>query len=379
MSLVVFPFKEERADVVVQNIKTAALHPRTRHVLAVAHRREATFDAVRAAIPEIRRVSGTDTTLVVQDRMGTRRSGKGDGMNTGLKFLIDKTSLPRIHFYDADITNFTGEWITKAEAAADRGFDVVRHNYPRARCDGMITWMVTRVGFALLWPHSALADVNQPLGGELLLSRDTAQRLLGVAEVIEQSDWGIDTAYSFTSARLGLDVYEVYVPAGKEHKLYHSLADLRTMLIECFTTIQALQNEVVGTRGCHEAEAPQAAPRSVTEQLGFDVESTLGLLMRNWTPEQDRLLRAHFPQVSGQMAVNRERPSFTFMDETAWREVYGSLLASFVRGDPEWEELLFKLWSARVLSYTTRVAARGYDYSRRYLEQTIDLYRGGCT
>jgi mannosylglycerate synthase len=374
VSLVVFPFKEERADVVIRNIRTAAMHPRIRHVLAVAERREATFNAVSTAIPEIERASGTAVGLVVQDRLGVQRSGKGDGMNTGLRFFVSKTALPRMHFYDADITNFTDEWITRAEAAADRGFDVVRHNYPRARCDAMITWMITRVGFALLWPESDLVKINQPLGGELLFSRDAAELMLGEPQVTAQSDWGIDTIYTFTSARLGLGVYELYMQAGKQHALYQSLGDLRTMLIECFATVQALQLLDVRTGGSHVAEGPQPVPLSLSEQIGFDIESTLHLLMQNWTPEQERLLRVHFPRVWRQMVLNRTRPSFSFMDETIWYQVYRSLLVSFIRGDAEWEELLFKLWTARVLSYTTRVAARGHDFSREYLERTIKAY-----
>lgn len=375
MSLVVFPFKEERADVVVANMRTASLHPRIQHVLAVAERRATTFHAVEAAIPAIRRESNTCISLIVQDRLGTQRSGKGDAMNTGLKFLESETLLRRVHFYDADITNFSGEWITKAEVAADRGFDVVRHNYPRARCDAMITWMITRVGLALLWPRSTLAQLNQPLGGEVLLSRDVAKRMLNDARVIRQSDWGIDTALSVAFARHGLNVYEVYMPLGKQHKLYDSLADLRTMLCECFATIQALQHEYIDSGGSHDAEASQLAPRPITERIGFDVELTLNRLMQNWTPVQDNYLRTHLPLVSRDMMTNRRRPSFSFMDEATWGQLYASLLASFVPRDAEWEELLFKLWAARVLAYTTTVALRGYEHSRRYLEQTIDLYR----
>ncbi|MFF5182131.1 mannosylglycerate synthase domain-containing protein [Micromonospora sp. NPDC000316] len=375
MSLIVFPFKEERADVVVGNIKTAAHHPRTRQILAVAESRGSTYSSVESAIPEIGRISGTDIVLVVQDRIGVQRSGKGDAMNTGLKFLVSKTSLSHIHFYDADITNFSGEWITKAGVVADQGFDVVRHNYPRARCDAMITWMITRVGFALLWPKSSLATINQPLGGEVILTREVAERMLGDARVVERSDWGIDTAYTFASAKLGFSVYEIYVPTGKQHKLYDSLADLRTMLIECFATLQALKGETLEIRGTHYAEEAAVAPRSVTEKIGFDVESTLSLLMANWTPTQVALLQEHFPQIFNQMELNLSRPSFGFMDESVWGDVYASLLASFVRGDADWEELLFKLWSARVLYYTTKVALCGYEYGRRYLERTIDQYR----
>ena len=68
-------------------------------------------------------------------------------MNTALRRAA-ATGFERVHFYDADIINFDNMWIDGAEEAADKGYDIVRHRFPRASTDAMITWMVTRPSLA---------------------------------------------------------------------------------------------------------------------------------------------------------------------------------------------------------------------------------------
>lgn len=134
-------------------------------------------------------------------------------MNTALEIFIDhKPSLQRIHFYDADIESFSETWISKAEDAADLDYDVVRHYFPRSSTDAQVTWQITRVGFNLLWPHSTLAWIQQPLGGELLMSRGAVEVFLNSDKVMGRSDWGIDTMYTFLAVKSGLSVCEIYVP-----------------------------------------------------------------------------------------------------------------------------------------------------------------------
>ena len=68
--------------------------------------------------PALKRETRKPVELILQDRIGDKRPGKGDGMNTALRYFLEKTDLDRIHFYDADITSFNEEWMTKAEEAA---------------------------------------------------------------------------------------------------------------------------------------------------------------------------------------------------------------------------------------------------------------------
>ncbi len=374
MSLVVFPFKEEDPEVLLASVKVALAHPRVKEVLCVGASEDHCFRAVSAAAPELTRTYGKPVGIIVQERIGEMRPGKGDGMNTGLKYFLEETDHRRLHFYDADIVSFSEEWITKAEEAADEGYQVVRHYFPRSSTDAMITWMITRTGFALLWPRSALPWIEQPLGGELLLTREAAEKLFADPRVRRQSDWGIDTLYTFAMVAHGLSIAEIYIDAGKLHKLYGALTDLKTMLIECFSAVQGLKGEAVPEGTMHHIEYPGPVRQEMKERIGYDFERTLWLLRENWTDRQVELLALFPREVREGLLTSRQYPRFSFMDEDAWAEVYRVLLAHFDARDADWAELLFKLWIARVLQYTTAVALRGYDYAMYHLHRMVARY-----
>ena len=374
-SLVVFPFKSEDVAVFRKNIHEAAFHPRVSAVLCVGYEENECYKEIRAAIPEVERESNKDIHLILQERLGDRRPGKGDGMNTALKYFTEETDHQRLHFYDSDIETFSQGWITQAELPADEGYQVVRHYFPRASTDAMVTWMITKTGFAVLWPNTELPFIEQPLGGELLLTREVAAKLYEDERSIRQSDWGIDTAYTWIIVANEFSLYETYVPIGKVHKLYTTLADLQEMAIECFATIQQLKDEEVETtRMIHRTERPGPVPDRVKEKTAYDLEGSLHLLMENWSGRQLELLD-HFPcGVSEGMSECRSRPRFEFMDAESWYETYKVLLEHFDPSDRDWRELFFRLWIARVLNYTTKVALRGYDYALFYLYQMVENF-----
>ncbi len=375
MSVVVFPFKEEDPQVVINNVTIAARHPRVTNVVCVGYEPESTYSAIERAIPVIEATGGTPVSLLLQERIGVLRPGKGDGMNTALRFFIKESAVDRLHFYDADITSFTAEWIDKAETAADSGYDVVRHYFPRSSTDAMITWMITRTGFAILWPDSPLPSIEQPLGGELLFTRRVIEHLLAEPRVQAQSDWGIDTLYTHTTVREGFSVFETYVPQGKVHKLYGSLTDLQTMLIDCFAALQSLRELSVPIELAHQVEPKSEVPATVKAKVAYDVEATIQLLAPAWTPRQEDQLTLFPKTVHRGMLATPTYPQFAFMDDQAWFETYLVLLDNFVRGDPDWEGLLFKVWIVRVLEYTMSHALRGYDHALGHLGEMVDQYR----
>ena len=75
------------------------------------------------------------------------------------------------------------------------------------------------------------------------------------------------------------------------------------------------------------------------------------------------------------MTASRDYPRLGFFDADLWGSAYNVLLESFDSSDRDWRELLFRLWVARVLSYTVTEAVRGYDAAIEYLQGTIDTYR----
>ncbi|KAJ7559507.1 hypothetical protein O6H91_04G088400 [Diphasiastrum complanatum] len=373
MSLVCFPFKEEDVSVVVRNIECAASHPSIAGVLCVGFSKGETWHAIESAKSAIEQSTGKSVILLQQRRIGTSlRGGKGDGMNTALVYFLDNTEYHRLHFYDADIVSFSASWISKAEKQADLDYDVVRHYFPRSSTDAMITWLVTKIGFALLWPNSILPAIEQPLGGELLVSRKAAEILIADQRVRDQSDWGIDTLYTFVMAQAGLRMAEVYVPEGKVHALYGGLQDLRTMLVECFAAIQSLRNEVIVTESRYRIENPRPVPEAVKQKIGYNIEKTLKLLKSNWSPRQKELLQEYFdPALANGMLHAIDWPCWSFADEEAWISAYQKFLDHFEKGDFDWEELLFKIWVARVLNHTMKNVIRGYDAALGALRDLI--------
>lgn len=371
MSVVVFPFKSEIPEVVLGNLTVAANHDLVDTVLAIGVEEEETYAAIDAARDDIAAASGTRVELILQERIGSKRPGKGDGMNSALRWFLANSDAGRLHFYDSDITSFSGRWISKAEDAADLGYDVVRHYFPRASTDAMITWMVTRVGFALAFPRTVLPWIEQPLGGELMLKRPVVEALVASERVQAQSDWGIDTLYTFAAVAGNWGMFETYIPEGKAHKLYGRLTDLRTMLVECFAAVQSLRHEPVPLHVPHRTEYPDVVPSAIREKVGYTFESTMWLLPHGWTDRMEDLAQLFPTPIRDGIRANRRHPTFDFMDEDAWFDVMETMLDEFEVDDPDWGELLFKLWITRVLHYTTNIALRGYDYADRYLHGMV--------
>lgn len=369
-SLVVIPILNEDLEVVVRNLRAAADHPAVGLVLAVTGDHEETNHAIDAAVAAI----GARSRVVPQQRLGTLRPGKGDAINTGFQVFLDDREFDRIHFYDADIKTFDGDWISKAEAALDLGYQAVRHFYPRAATDAMITWMVTRLGFAACWPRSQLPTIEQPLSGELAFSREAARIVAADSNVKSQSDWGVDTAITFATISHGLPVYESYIARGKDHALYSSLTDIKVMMVECLGALQRLRLTTDAFLPDVErfGEPPDSVSPHIAQQIGFDIEATQRLLAEQWTPRQEALLNEHFPQpITTRARLWREWPDTSWMDEETWLTTLTILLDRFSADDDEWAELAFRLWVGRVLHYALRYAVRGHAFADAYLHQMV--------
>lgn len=369
LSLVAFPFKAEDPAVAATNLEVAARHPRVGAVLAVGAAEDDTYRHLAGVAPAIGRRTGTAVEVVVQDRIGERRPGKGDGMNTALRRFRDSDHR-RIHFYDADITNFDASWIDGAEEAADEGFPVVRHYFPRASTDAMITWMITRPIFALAHPDSILWEIRQPLGGELLMSREAALAVDTDPLIAGRSDWGIDTVLTYATVALGVPIYEHYVADGKQHALYGSLVDIRQMLIECFEAAASVAALRDPGRPRHEVAPAAPAGPAIAHKVGFDVESTIHLLISPWPPEAVSAAAELPADLSRPLLANLVRPTFSFMDGDRWRRTLQALLERYEPA-PGWEEVLFRLWVARVLAYATREGLFGHSGAMEVLEEEV--------
>ncbi|MGA7096863.1 MAG: hypothetical protein WB245_04780 [Acidimicrobiia bacterium] len=374
MSLVVFPFKREDAEVVTRNLAIAARNFHVDEVWAIAAEEGHLTDLIRHRATEIGSAESKPVRVIKQQRIGRLRPGKGDGMNTAIRLAAEK-GRDRVHFYDADITNFDDSWIDGAEGAADRGYGVVRHRFPRAATDAMITWMITRPALAWLFPGSFLPMVGQPLGGELLLSGDAVQTLASSPLVSTRSDWGIDTVLTYATSMLDLGLYEHHVPDGKRHALYGSLDEIRDMALECLDAVGSLSGlPSPAPDALHDVDRPAPVPEDLKDVVGYDMTATSRLLSYPWSAEELELALGLPGDVGPRLEAVRGPESADFLDADAWIEVIAHLLESFQLGDPAWEALAFRLWLARVITYTTTEATRGYDSAISYLESTISRY-----
>ena len=368
MSLIVFPFKEEIVDVVASNLAMAARHEKVDEVWAVAAAEGVMMDEVAVVARDIAAAHGTPVQVFPQERLGSFRSGKGDGMNTALAAAAER-GFDRAQFYDADITNLDASWIDGAEAAADRGFGVVRHRFPRAATDAMITWMVTRPGLAKIFPGTLLPRLGQPLGGEILLSRDAVERLAADPFVVARSDWGVDTVITHATSVMGGGVYEHHAADGKRHALYGSLTEIRDMVLECLDGVASLRHRPPPQSGARfEADPAAPVPADLKETVGYDLEATRAAISE---PPA-----APVQEILGSLGFHPEVDEG--IDEERWGEILDSLLIGFDLAEPAWRDATFRLWVSRVITYTTSHVPLGYDHAMSHLEGTIRDYEAGA-
>jgi mannosylglycerate synthase len=361
MSLVVFPFKSEDLSVVAANLSTAAHHERVREVWAVAAAEGSSMAEVESVAPAVAAASGTPVSVFPQERLGVYRSGKGDGMNTALRMAAER-GFERTHFYDADITNFDGSWIDGAESAADQGYGVVRHRFPRAATDAMITWMVTRPGLALLFPGTLLPRLGQPLGGELLLSASAVEALAVDSFVRARSDWGVDTVITYATATMGLGIYEHNAADGKRHALYGSLTEIQEMLLECLDAVSSLKGRPrPASDAVFATDPPAEVPADLKDTVAYDIESTRAAIAESPDPGERAVLES--------VGVDPDSPSA--MGAEDWARIFPRLLDRFELDDQGWRAAVFRLWVERVIHYTTHHVVLGYDNATSHLEETI--------
>lgn len=362
--MVVVPFLAEDPRLVARTLDLAAAHPRVAEVIGVHGDDLEVVEAVNAL------VSGAHSTTIrvlPQKRIGSLRAGKGDAINTGFDYFL-ASACDRLHFYDADIKTFATSWIEGAEAGLDLGFDTVRHFYPRAPTDGMVTAMLVRPALAMLWPQSVLARIRTPLSGEVAFDRKAVSGIAAESLVRQQSDWGIDTVITGVTARLGFSIYENYLAVGKDHQLYGSLEELATMYWECLRALQLLMSGPDPQHSVHHSDTPATPTTGIADLIAFDVATSIELLGRPLTDRQVGLLRSHFnPELHPALHAQ----TLDIFATSVWLDILGVLITQADLSDADWQIIAFQLWVARVLHYTAFEVVKGYDHSAAYIEAMI--------
>ncbi len=374
---VCFPFKREDLDVFQRNVKEALSHPRVGKVILVGYNENETYKGIAKFIEELLPDDKERLVLIKQKRLGKkRRAGKGDGMNTAIMHFVRETSEEFLHFYDADIKSFSKSWIDRVQKRLDEGYDVVRCFYPRAYTDAMVTWNITRTGFAYVWPDTILPDIEQPLGGELGFSREVAKRVSEDKVVLGASDWSIDTALTLAFARYKVKLYEVYIKEGKRHKLYGRLSDLETMAVECFGFIRENKTLVINTDGMiYHKDDTATVPEEYKTRIAFDIDGTVKEFREGWTKGMKDLLVKYFPEnIHFKVFSAISNGDCEFMTPELWFSAYEIFMEHFDPEVKEWRKLLFKLWVLRVLNHA-KLALKDPQESLKSLKEMVEFFR----
>ncbi|MBA3362177.1 MAG: hypothetical protein H0T94_12055 [Acidimicrobiia bacterium] len=358
-TMVVVPFLAEDPELVVRTLELAATHPRVSEVVGIHGDDPETVRAVKALASGLR--------IIPQRRIGRLRAGKGDAINTGFDYFL-RSKCDRLHFYDADIKTFEMSWIDQAESGLDLGFDTVRHFYPRAATDGMVTAMLVRPALAMRWPYTALARLKQPLSGEIAFTRRSATAIASERLVREQSDWGIDTAITGITAHLGFSIYENYVVAGKDHQLYGSLAELKTMFWECLGALQLLMRDSEPQQVAHHTDSHSPPTLDLLNVVAFDAPASEKILQKPLTASQRELLRTQFKPEYAEALNKKQLETF---DTTRWLDILRVLITRAVPSDLDWQTVAFQLWVARVLHFNAFEVEKGYTHAIEYIEAMI--------
>lgn len=374
---VCFPFKKEDINDFTRNIKEALSHYRVGMVILVGYETNETYQGIREFIDTLSPKDKERVSLIIQKRIGkNRRSGKGDGMNTAIEYFVERPDWNYLHFYDADIKTFSRSWIDRVQRKMDEGYEVARCFFPRAYTDAMVTWNITRTGFAYVWPDTILPDIEQPLGGELSFTREVAEKLVRDKVVRDASDWSIDTALTIAFARYSVKLYEVYIKEGKHHKLYGKLSDLKTMAVECFDFIRENRGLRIDTEEMiYRKDKTEKVPEEYKTRVAFDIEGTIREFKEGWTSEMKTLLLEYFPShISDKVLKAISEDNYDFMGPDKWYEVYVIFMEYFNNSVEAWKDLFFKLWVLRVLNHA-QIALKDPYASLISFKEMVKLFR----
>ncbi len=370
-----FPFKEENIRLFIMNILKVLDCKRMGEILLVGFRKNETYKKLENFISSLPK--GEDVKLILQKRIGAKREGKGDGMNTAIDYFIKETNFKYLHFYDSDISTFNAGWIERAQRKIDEGYEVVRCYYPRVYTDAMVTWNITKCGFAYIWPDTILSKIEQPLGGEIAIKRIVARKLTKDKMVRNSSDWSIDTAYTTSFCKHKFSLYEIYIPEGKFHRFYGKLSQLKTMVLECFQILKENQFVRIDTKRIKYGEDPLGKiPKIYKEKTAFDIKGTISEFRKGWNKEEKELLDLFPKRVKEGVLKCQKKIDFEFMDPENWYYAFEVFLKYFNENEEKWKNFLFHLWVARVLNHTLKFASEGYNQAMRSLTGMIKYFKG---
>jgi len=310
-----------------------------------------------------------------------RNTGKGGAMYTGIKRAL-KDGHSMITFIDADITSITTKWfdilidsISKDNLGMSRGY------YDRAPFDAQITRHITRPLIAMYFPEAK--DVNQPLGGELCMTKEVAEHLLTCCTAPPHT-WGIDTFMTINTVMGGFKMGEYYLTQKTHGK--KSVGELRGMLIDCFdeaakqvfyhkrnVSIPKFSKSLIKVLPKEHTQVERIGEDVRTQKyvnVDFEIESFISslekILPNNHTDGDGlkKFLKVDFDDEYLLMdmlkirSINEFKEKSKLLDRHVWVRTLDTLTRSYIAEEfnPAFHEIAFILWRLRSLSFIVNEA-----------------------
>ncbi|MEF8847682.1 MAG: glycosyltransferase family 2 protein [Candidatus Thermoplasmatota archaeon] len=159
----------------------------------------------------------------------TKQKGKGIGMiNAGIAAI--KQGYENLGFIDGDILNPNlGKWFQFLFNPLQRNIDIVKAGFSRHPSDAQITRHISKPLIAMFFPPAW--EINQPLGGELTMTKNVFENLFNNKDIKPPYGWGIDTFITIKSLIHGFVIGEVYL--GQKMHGKKDLTNLKGMFIQC--------------------------------------------------------------------------------------------------------------------------------------------------
>lgn len=353
---------------------------------------DGTFELLKNKVPELIRKYSKNVSLY---RSKLRGAGKGAAMITGMEIAVENGH-SNIAFVDADITSISSKWFDLMINGMEKyNADMIRGYFDRSPFDAQITRHITVPSINMFFPEGR--GINQPLGGELCMSRRFVQCLLDYP-LAPPSTWGIDTFITVTALVERFSIVEVYL-SQKLHK-GKTLTQLQRMFVECFDEMANLihfhkRDERIPIFS--EAVVKTLPPsESQIERIGEDVRrltymnlnSEMASLFESVRASRINLELLHELDISNEdysvISGLLSSPT-TFKNKSKelnakkWIQILHRLLLGYIRRrfSAKYHDLLFTVWRLRALAFCLNEASSFEEAERNTRLQAEYAYRFG--
>jgi glycosyltransferase involved in cell wall biosynthesis len=329
-------------------------------------------------------------------RAELRNAGKGGAMVTGMKIALE-SGHSNVLFADADITSITSKWFDLlVNGIRKYGVDITRGYYDRSPFDAQITRHITRPLINMFFPEGR--GINQPLGGELCMTRSFVQRLLDY-HIAPPHTWGIDTFITVIGLVESFNTAELYL-SQKAHKK-KTTDELKSMVLECFDEIakQIFYHKRDKMVPLFEGVTyVRIIPKSESdiERIGEDVRTAAFVNFESEISSLSNLIKEReiYLELLNELDISEEdqvmisrllhadfREKSKLLDAKKWVHLLHGLVQGYINRqfDSRYHDLIYTVWKLRTLAFCLNEAGSFEDAEENTKKQAEYAFKFGQT